>query len=127
MEHFGERLENLREKKNLNKKDVSLKLGFSANVYGSYERGERRPSFETLIKLADMYDVTVDYLLRGTLPKSSIEQSSFQTKLIDILEKYNIHDLTLLDLDKWQTLSKSDIEEINQHFEWVVERAKRTD
>lgn len=127
MEQFGKRLENLREKKNLNKKDVSLKLGFSPNVYGSYERGERRPSFETLIKLADMYDVTVDYLLRGTLPKSSTERSAFQTKLNDILDKYDIHDLTLLDLDKWKTLSKSDIEEINQHFEWVVERKNRTD
>lgn len=124
MDSFGRRLENLRESHGYTKKDVSLKLGFTANVYGSYERGERRPTLETLIKLADLFDTNLDYLIRGKRHNPSESSSQFEVKVMHILEKYNITDFSLLDLDKWNTLSKKDIEEINHHFEWVVEKAK---
>ncbi|RDW21376.1 hypothetical protein CWR48_02935 [Oceanobacillus arenosus] len=39
MESFGRRLENLREKNGYSKKEVSIKLGYSENTYGNYERG----------------------------------------------------------------------------------------
>jgi transcriptional regulator with XRE-family HTH domain len=54
---FGLRLENLREKYGYSKVEMSLKLGFSQNVYGAYEREEKRPSLETIIKLADIFHV----------------------------------------------------------------------
>lgn len=125
MDSFGKRLENLRESHDYTKKDVSLKLGFTANVYGAYERGERRPTLETLIKLADMFDTSLDYLIRGKHQTSLENNSQFEIKIMHILEKYNITDFTLLDLDKWKILSKKDIEEINHHFKWTVEKAKQ--
>jgi|SRR5690625_2791353 len=126
MESFNKRLENLREKHNFTKKEISLRLGFTPNVYGAYERGERRPSLETLIKLADMYGVTLDYIIRGSRPKSK-EHEDFTNEIIKILEKYNIIEFSFLDLEKWKTLSKKDIEAINHHFEWIIERSKSTD
>lgn len=71
MKGFELRLENLREKHGYSKKEMSSKLGFTNNVYGSYERGVRRPSLETTIKLADIYDVSIDYLIRGEKYKSN--------------------------------------------------------
>src|SRR5690625_6088076 len=65
MKTFGLRLESLREKYGSTKKALSLKLGFTPNVYGSYEREERRPSLETLVKLAEIYNDSLDYLIRG--------------------------------------------------------------
>ncbi|WP_080873430.1 helix-turn-helix domain-containing protein [Oceanobacillus timonensis] len=65
MKGFGMRLENLRDKHGYSKVEISYKLGFSQNVYGSYERETRRPTFETMIKLADIYGVSLDYLIRG--------------------------------------------------------------
>ncbi|WP_339234535.1 helix-turn-helix transcriptional regulator [Oceanobacillus sp. FSL W7-1281] len=65
MKGFGLRLENLRDKYDYSKTEISSKLGFTDNVYGSYEREDRRPSFETVIKLADIFDVSIDYLIRG--------------------------------------------------------------
>ncbi|MFD2131814.1 helix-turn-helix domain-containing protein [Pseudogracilibacillus auburnensis] len=128
MYSFGKRLENLRESYGYTKKDVSLKLGFTANVYGSYERGERRPSLETLIKLADMFDTSLDYLIQGKTNTSDIN-SQFEVNIIHILDKYNISNLALLDLEKWKSLSKKGIEEIIHHFEWTVEKTntKTTD
>lgn len=67
MEEFslGWRLENLREESGYTQKEVSYKLGFSSNVYGTYEREERQPAYETLAELADLYNVSLDYLIRG--------------------------------------------------------------
>lgn len=125
MESFGQRLENLRESLGYTKKEVSLKLGFTANVYGSYERGERRPTLETLIKLADMFNTSLDYLIRGKQQYSPKSNSAFEDGIMHILEKYNITNFSLLDLEKWETLSEKDIEEINNHFEWTVEKAEQ--
>src|SRR5690606_24720000 len=65
MDGFGERLAKLREQSGYSKKDISLMLGFSPNVFGTYEREERRPSLETIIKIADFFHVSLDYLIRG--------------------------------------------------------------
>lgn len=124
MENFGLRLEKLRDVHGYTKKEVSLKLGFSANVYGSYERGERRPSLETLVKLAELYDTSIDYLIRGK-EYNSKNRSNFEDTIKDILEKNNITKFSLLELDKWRSLSKNELEEIDHHFEWVVEKARR--
>lgn len=62
---LGLRLENLRDQAGYSQKEISSKLGFSNNTYGQYEREERTPSIGTLIELAEFYDVSLDYLLRG--------------------------------------------------------------
>ncbi|WP_077601595.1 helix-turn-helix domain-containing protein [Oceanobacillus sojae] len=74
MKGFGLRLQNLREKYDYSKTEMSSKLGFTDNVYGSYERGDRRPSLETIIELADIFDVSIDYLIRGKEYQSKDEE-----------------------------------------------------
>ncbi|KRG14738.1 helix-turn-helix domain-containing protein [Lederbergia galactosidilytica] len=127
MEGFEQRLENLREMKGYSKKEISLKLGFTENVYGSYERGERRPSLETIIKLADIFDVSLDLLIRG---KESMEDNySTQNEqtlknITNYLENKGIKSPYFLQSEKWAILSNEDIKELNNHFEWVVEKAR---
>lgn len=126
MDKFGLRLENLREQYGYTKKEVSFKLGFSANVYGSYEREERRPSFETLIKLADLYDVSLDYLIRGK-EYSSEETSDDINAFKTILKHFNEQGFDkpfIIDHEKWIILNKRDLEELSNHFEWVVTKAR---
>lgn len=62
---LGWRLENLRDQAEYSQKEISSKLGFSQNTYGQYEREERTPSIDTLIELAGLFNVSLDYLLRG--------------------------------------------------------------
>lgn len=127
MNSFGLRLENLREKCGYSKIDVSLKLGFTANVYGSYEREERRPALETIIKLADIYNVSLDYLIRGVEYQQSSEVITNEKKLQDllnILADKGINKPYFLQLEKWSTLNYDDIMELCHHFEWVVHKSK---
>ena len=56
-------LKDIRTKRNLTQQQVADKIGCSAIVYSRYENGLRQPSIETLLRLADIFGVTVDYLL----------------------------------------------------------------
>lgn len=60
---LAERLKYLREHSNLKLKDVALAVGITASAVGSIEHGRRAISIETLIKMANFYEVSTDWLL----------------------------------------------------------------
>lgn len=120
---FCLRLENLRETSGYTKKELSTKLGFSANVYGAYERGERRPSLETCCKLANLFNVSLDYLLCGK-EYSQIEETKLK-EVIELFKEKGLEDPFILQLEKWEELSQEDLQELTNHFNWVVYKAKQ--
>ena len=64
---FSALLKELREKAGLTQGRIAEILDTPVRTYGSWERGERQPDFDTLIKIADYYHVSTDYLL-GHVP-----------------------------------------------------------
>lgn len=56
-------LKKIRTQKGLTQQAVADAIQCSSTVYARYERGEREPSIEILLKLSAFFDVTVDYLL----------------------------------------------------------------
>lgn len=60
---LGQRLKAERERRNWSQKFVAEKVGITNTVLSNYERNYRDPDTETLRKLADLYEVSVDYLL----------------------------------------------------------------
>lgn len=56
-------LKKIRTQKGLTQQAVADGIQCSTTVYARYERGEREPSIEMLLKLSAFFDVTVDYLL----------------------------------------------------------------
>ena len=60
---FVERLEALRIEKSISQKAVAEYLGIPERAYQLYEYDKREPSQDDLIKLADYFDVSTDYLL----------------------------------------------------------------
>ncbi|MGN0443962.1 MAG: helix-turn-helix domain-containing protein [Acutalibacteraceae bacterium] len=67
------RIRNLREDRDLNQTKVAKFLGMSQTGYSKYETGENDIPTGILIKLADFYGVSVDYLLNRTdNPKMNI-------------------------------------------------------
>lgn len=66
---FAERLKKARKQKKLTQKEVAEYLGIATHSYQNYEGGQRQPDFETLVVIADYFEVTTDYLLgRADLP-----------------------------------------------------------
>lgn len=60
---IGERLKELRKSKGWTQVQVATKMGLTDSVISFYERQERAPSPEVLIKFAELYGVSTDYLL----------------------------------------------------------------
>ncbi len=60
------RIRNLREDKDLYQKDVAKLLGISQQYYSEYENGKRSIPIFHLMKLAEFYNVSVDYIVGFT-------------------------------------------------------------
>ena len=56
-------LKDLRTKRSLTQQQVADAIGCSAMVYSRYERETRQPSIDVLIRLSDLFGVTIDYLV----------------------------------------------------------------
>lgn len=59
-------LKRLRTSKGYTQIALQMKTGIEQSLLSKYETGERIPPTETLIRLADFYDVSIDYILFRT-------------------------------------------------------------
>lgn len=64
--NFGERLRFLRNELDYSLRKMADELDISFSALGKYERNEHQPDFETLEKIADYFDVSIDWLLGRT-------------------------------------------------------------
>ncbi|MBE6654092.1 MAG: helix-turn-helix transcriptional regulator [Ruminococcaceae bacterium] len=60
------RLSELRKKRGISQLKLAMDLNMNQNSISRYENGEREADYATLIKLADYFDVSIDYLLGRT-------------------------------------------------------------
>lgn len=81
MTTFGKRLAVLRNKKGLSQAEFARVLGMGQSTIAMYETDKRLPDAATIKKLADYFNVTVDYLLGWT--------DSIEIDIIDLLEARN--------------------------------------
>jgi transcriptional regulator with XRE-family HTH domain len=82
---FGSIVVELRKQKKISQTDLAAKLGIHKNVLGRYERNEVLPSIEIARKIADILDVSLDYLTGKTdvemdkaIQKRILEVSKFE-------------------------------------------------
>lgn len=85
---FSERLKNLRKQANFTQVEVAEKLGISQPAYASWERGVKKPTQDNLVKIAQILNVSVDYLV-GNLHETSDELDN-----IELLFRMNSKGLT---------------------------------
>ncbi len=60
---FGENLKMLRIQAGLSQRELGRRLGFCNQTVSFWESGSREPDFDTLIRLAKFFDVSLDVLL----------------------------------------------------------------
>ncbi|WP_348773212.1 helix-turn-helix domain-containing protein [Paenibacillus pabuli] len=69
---LSERLLELRKERRLTQQEISKLLKMARTTYSGYENGTREPDNETLNKIADFLEVSVDYLLGRTDQKKQV-------------------------------------------------------
>ena len=78
------KLKKLRISSNLTQTQVSKRIGIVVSAVSSYESGTRFPSLEMLIKLADLFHVSTDYLL-GIEHSRQLNLDGLTDEEIDVL------------------------------------------
>lgn len=63
---FALRLERLRKEKGYTQDAVGASIGLKGSTYSAYETSKNRPTLDTVMRLADLYHVSIDYLLGRT-------------------------------------------------------------
>lgn len=76
-------LKQLRLNKGVLQKEVANYLGVDRTTYVKYERGDSEPNHDMLSKLADYFDVSIDYLLGREEKPSEINSDSLSQKIIE--------------------------------------------
>lgn len=84
MVDFGNRLKTLRIRENLTQQQLANKLGLTKSVISAYETDLRLPSYDVLIHIAKIFNVTSDFLL-GLEQKQEIDLSGLTKDEIEAL------------------------------------------
>lgn len=84
----------------MKQEDLANKINISKSAIGMYERNEREPSFEIVEKLANYFEVSIDFLLTGRERTKSNDNGN----------------LFFFDMDG---LNDEEIEDIKRHIEYV--------
>lgn len=88
---ISKRLKELRQDRDLLQKDIATFLNITTSAYGFYEQGKRVPDSDTLSKLADFFEVSVDYIL-GREPSSTKSHNNITELSIpkEYTDKYKV-------------------------------------
>lgn len=92
MSDFAKNLKKYRKKKNLSQEKLGKSLNYGSTAIANYESGRNEPSFDSLIKLAEILDITIDELL-GVKLKSEEKQLLSAFKKLNNEKKKTILDL----------------------------------
>lgn len=105
------RINELRSETGLSMRQVAIKLGIPYTTYISYEKGDREPNSEMLIKLADFFECSIDYLIGRSDVR--IDDSVLDKVLAldpDLLEQTgNIHEAQILQKERDSQLSNEEL------------------
>ncbi|MBK9192975.1 MAG: helix-turn-helix transcriptional regulator [Crocinitomicaceae bacterium] len=71
---IGENLKLLRKRKAVSQEEIAQDLGLTRSSYSGYENGVAEPNIETLIKISEYYDISLDKFIKRDLSKISGER-----------------------------------------------------
>ncbi len=85
MAKIGDRIAYLRKTNSLSQTELAKRIEASREAIGKYERNEALPSVETARKIADVFEVTLDYLINETATASFDKQTVKRINDIQLL------------------------------------------
>lgn len=114
---LGARLKSEREKRNWSQVFVAKKIGITNAVLSNYERDIRDPDTETLKKLANLYGVSIDFLLDNKVDE--VEQNKKQAIMDKIANEFPNADLMFKDL---ANMTAEQLEEVYDFIKFKLQK-----
>lgn len=101
-------LRKLREKKSMTQTRLSVEIEVSQEIISHYEIGESKPNIDNLIKIADFFHCSTDYLLNRT----------DNPAMINDIDKNNVETSDLI--YKYNSLSSENKMNLNKYLEFLI-------
>ena len=106
--NFWERVDDLLDRNDINKKTLAFEAGFDASNITKGIKNNNIPSAETAVKIAKVLDVSVEYLVDGTEPAKNPTPKQAEQNQLRLYRKY--HDL----IEKCEKLDSDKIKLLEQ-------------
>lgn len=116
---FSKRLKNLRINKKLSQQFMADYIGITRQGYGKYEDGQSEPDQATLIKLADFFGVTTDFLLGHDLMND--EESDRKAIINKIATEFPDIDLMFKDME---SMTANDLQEVYDYIKFKMSQKR---
>ena len=109
------RLKEIRLEKGFNQKEIAKKINLTQQTYSDYETGRTNPDIDTLIKIADILETTVDYLLGRSddFGNVTVQQKSPASELTPAEQEL---------LDNFRSLPRAEQAQANEYVRFIAER-----
>ena len=108
---YFENIKKLRKLNGMTQWELGEKLGISASAVGMYEQGRREPDSKTLLKLSEIFSVSVDEILNGKKTQDIVEYCD------DFLSTFSKKEFTLNE----KALTEDDVFSIQRAVKFAVE------
>ena len=109
---FKARLLELRENANMKQTDLAAQVSLKSGAISKYEKGVSQPSMETIIKFAEIFNVSIDYLLGVSSIPNPYTTEKFSPKEADIILRF-------------RRLSKENQIRIDERINTMLDNAKK--
>lgn len=87
---FGKNLESLRKGNKMSQEKLGKSLGLTQQMISSYEKGQSSPNVEVLCKIADLFQVSLDYLVNH--PTISDKADNSENRLVEYFSRLSQSD-----------------------------------
>lgn len=122
MSKFGDRLRALREDNDIKSKDFAKAMNVEASTVTNWEKGNRFPREDILIKIADYFNCSLDYLLARTdNPNAIVYSGKYNEQTVEFeIDKSYPHKLTPEDVTKMI----KELEDVGFDVKTLIEKSK---
>ncbi|MCW6112156.1 helix-turn-helix domain-containing protein [Clostridium sporogenes] len=133
---LGDKIKKLRKSKNITQEELGKNIGVTTSMVGMYETNARKPSYEVLIKIAEFFSVSTDFLL-NTEEKLDMTLDSVKkvyNMLKEATDEYGIEEVTDKQENKIKTLAAhfegeeftdEDVEDIENFIKFIISKKKK--
>jgi len=111
---FGEKLKLLREQKGLKQKELGDILNYVSSAISNYETGRNEPSMSDLCKIADYFDVSIDYLAG---------REERNTEVYDMIKNQNMDDIIFWRI--YKGLNEENKKILKKYAEFLKKKCKK--
>lgn len=111
------RIREIRKQHKMTMKQLGLEIGVAESTISQYETGKRQPDNEALLKIGELFDVTVGYLLGVEPPKEKAPTVFSERSMSD-------DDLIFALWGDDKDITDEDLEDVRRYAEFVAQRRK---